>query len=150
MPRSKTFKYILMVFFFINITGCMIDNEPSIKIPTPLSKAPELKSSIILKNTPGLTKADSKPITKKKPVYLKADLIGENATFILKTFGKPQFQRTDPPSKLFRYTNQFCFLDIYLYNTKTKKVFNVYFIETRSTDGTKTEYNRCLRGMNDN
>ena len=139
-----------MVIFFINITGCMIDRKPSIKIPNPQSKAPELKSRTIFQKNPVLTKADSKPITKRQPEYLKADLIGKNSTFILKAFGKPQFQRTDPPSKLLRYANKFCLLDIYLYNTKTEKVFNVYFIETRSTDGTKTEYNLCLIGMNNN
>lgn len=148
MRRSTTFINILMVFFFINITGCIIDEKPSIKIPSLQSKAPELKSRTILQKNPVLTKADSKPITKKKPAYLKADLIGKSSTFILKAFGKPQFQRTDPPSKLLRYTNKFCLLDIYLYNTKTGKVFSVYFIETRSNDGTKTEYNRCLIGMN--
>tara|TARA_Y100001960_G_scaffold301902_1_gene352338 strand:- start:3517 stop:3969 length:453 start_codon:yes stop_codon:yes gene_type:complete len=150
MCRSKTFKNILIVFFFINITGCMIVEKPSIKIPNLQSKAPELKSRTILQKHTALTKADSKPITKKKPAYLKADLIGKNSTFILKAFGKPQFQRTDPPSKLLRYTNKFCLLDIYLYTTKTEKIFNVYFIDTRSTNGTKTEFNRCLREMKNN
>ena len=89
--------------------------------------------------------------TNKKKASLKplstADIIGQNKVKLLQILGRPNFQRRDPPAEIWRYHNETCLLDIYLYRPRTPGAGGaklVTFIEARKPRGPRTEASHCL------
>jgi len=89
--------------------------------------------------------------TNQKKASLKllstTDIIGQNKVKLLQILGRPNFQRRDPPAEIWRYHNETCLLDIYLYRPRTPGAGGaklVTFIEARKPRGPRAEATHCL------
>ncbi len=90
--------------------------------------------------TPDQKGASFKPIS-------TSDIIGQNKNTLLQVLGRPSFKRSDHPAEIWRYQDEACLLDLYLYrplNTGAEKAPLVTFIEARMPRGPRAETLSCL------
>ncbi|NKB20397.1 MAG: hypothetical protein GKS01_07860 [Alphaproteobacteria bacterium] len=84
-----------------------------------------------------------------KPLTSKT-LIGQNKDRLLRLLGAPSFKRRDPPAEIWRYRDQSCLLDLYLYppkNSGTAAPMEVAFIEARTPRGPSAPVAKCLSAI---
>ena len=74
-------------------------------------------------------------------------LTGQSKEALLKLLGTPSFKRRDSPAEIWRYRDQSCLLDLYLYPPEGSGVaasLQVTFIEARTPQGPSTPVATCL------
>jgi hypothetical protein len=77
-------------------------------------------------------------------------LTGQNKEVLLRLLGTPSFKRRDPPAEIWRYRDQSCLLDLYLYPPEDSDVgapLQVTFIEARTPQGPSTSVTTCLNSL---
>ncbi len=75
-------------------------------------------------------------------------LIGQSKRGLTQLLGVPSFKRRDPPAEIWRYRDQTCLLDFYLYPFKqagTGAPVKVSFVEARTPRGPSTPVATCLK-----
>jgi hypothetical protein len=75
-------------------------------------------------------------------------LLGLDIKSLTRLLGTPRFMRRDPPAQLWRYRDEDCILDLFLYVAAGKKTGStVRHFETRSLSKTNMTTRSCLRAL---
>jgi hypothetical protein len=78
------------------------------------------------------------------------NLIGQNQERLIRLLGAPSFKRRDAPAEIWRYRNQNCLLDLYLYppeGSGAARALQVTFIEARTPQGPGAQVASCLNAL---
>ena len=76
-------------------------------------------------------------------------LVGMDRGALTDLLGTPAFMRKEAPAQLWRYRNETCLLDLFLYNDDDpyRKRFTVKHYEARAAAGGKVEAKACLKDL---
>ncbi len=75
-------------------------------------------------------------------------LLGLDVKSLTRLLGAPRFMRRDPPAQLWRYRDEDCILDLFLYVAAGKKTGStVRHFETRSLSKSNMSTRSCLRAL---
>jgi len=98
-------------------------------------------------------KQSTEPDAPDTRVVVKIDddpgqLLGLDVKSLTRLLGTPRFMRRDPPAQLWRYRDEDCILDLFLYVAAGKKTGStVRHFETRSLSKSNMTTRSCLRAL---
>lgn len=81
-----------------------------------------------------------------KPAPRADNLIGLDGTGIVKSLGKPIFQRTEPGAEIWRYNGEACTLFVYFYEDEMDTLRAAY-IDARAATGGDTQPDPCIASV---
>ena len=118
---------------------------------TPVTATPDIPSGSASSNQRDQTASRPPDGGHKTSKPLSPDrLIGQNQERLIRLLGVPSFKRRDPPAEVWRYRDQSCLLDLYLYPPKGSGAagsLQVTFIEARTPQGPSAPVANCLNTL---
>jgi hypothetical protein len=136
---------LLIIATALSLSACVaVEDTPA----TPAAAKPKIPSGSTSSNPDNQTTSRTPNGGHKTFAPLSPDrVIGQNKEALLRLLGTPGFKRRDPPAEIWRYRDQSCLLDLYLYpsqNAGTGSPMKVTFIEARTTQGPSAPAAKCL------
>jgi hypothetical protein len=87
------------------------------------------------------------PSTPDKPMDVPPDLIGMESNAIEQSMGQPESRRDVPPAVVWRYANDACGLDVWLYRDLQSGALRALFVEVKGDDRTDQRRQFCIKQL---
>ena len=139
---------LILIAAALALSGCVATEQS-----TGTSRAGIPESSANEAPNDGTTQSAARPSSDNAKAHQplsKIRLIGQDKKGLRQLLGVPNFKRHDPPAELWRYRDQSCLLDFYLYPPKKGKAdapMKVSFVEARTPQGPSTPVGNCLKTL---
>lgn len=93
---------------------------------------------------PSLPAAPASPL---KSVVGLDIVMGKTAGQLIRLFGKPQLDISEPPAQKLQFASGACILDAYLYPSKNDSTKRVTHIDARRSDGAAVDRVSCVNAL---
>jgi len=96
------------------------------------------------------TTGPSLPAAPASPLKSVAGLdivMGKTAGQLIRLFGKPQLDISEPPAQKLQFASGACILDAYLYPSKNDSTNRVTHIDARRSDGAAVDRVSCVNAL---
>ena len=136
---------LFIIVVALSLSACVaVEDTPATTTPD----TPDIPSGGASSNQDGSTalRAPDGKTGALKPLSSNR-LIGQNKEALVRLLGAPGFKRRDPPAEVWRYRDQSCLLDLYLYPPQSSGApspMTVTFIEARTPQGPSVAVAKCL------
>jgi hypothetical protein len=97
-----------------------------------------------------VTKSNSLPAAPASPLHSVAGLeivMGKTADQLIRLFGKPQLDISEPPAQKLQFASGACILDAYLYPSEDNSTKRVTHIDARRSDGAAVDRASCVNAL---
>ncbi|MEO9599845.1 hypothetical protein [Parasphingorhabdus sp.] len=101
-------------------------------------------------STTTATRSPNLPAVSASPLNKIAGLdivMGKTAGQLIRLFGKPQLNISEPPAQKLQFASGACILDAYLYPSKDGKTSRVTHIDARRSDGAAVDRVSCVNAL---
>jgi hypothetical protein len=133
---------ILAVFFLI---GACAENPSSITRSPGTYIIPEKPRAEILGMANVIDNISQDYSTEIGMTKLEENLLGLDDAVITQLFGKPTFERIEPPALIWQYQSSICFVDFFLFHQDEE--LSVEHVEVRSKNVKKIRKKTCLSSI---
>ena len=96
------------------------------------------------------TRSSSLPAAPASPLQSVAGLdivMGKTADQLIRLFGKPQLDISEPPAHKLQFSSGACILDAYLYPSEDNNTRRVTHIDARRSDGAAVDRVSCVNAL---